>query len=545
MENGKNLIVLRFERASTYDLGGIEAHGKRKGDVPHVDRDRTRENEFLIGNPNLRGLADQRVRDLMNQNIETKRASLLRRRRKSDLDDLDAAVEAANGDTRELSEIIGWPWDAKNTKPWTEGILSASHDWFHDDAGNEDPSKVSRFPGFATAYLQHEFGDEVIYARADRDEKTVHVSFVVAPEHVEKRTKRAMLSHHSHRLFGQVEKLVPTEKTATDDEEQKAIWVRKSYELFQDRVAQFAHDFGLDLQRGKKRAENERQLRALGQHALKRENVPPARARELAEVIAGVADKKLKQADTILSRADSREASAKEREVALDRGMEAVEARELDYVPATKKREEGLRFGPNAPEKETARDKLKAAVMPAYNAVIGFAKRIFRMRQKEEELERKAAEMARRARLVADEKKRMGEAVSTSLRDVVRAAQDGAAPRGIYTPTSFPGTWQIQRGESTETIDRTLRETTNAQLSRGIAATQDAYLLCEDQKDLRDDYGRGLRVLAYEASARGLDIETGRHDPAKAADPARGQLHVDTPEPVKIKRRIQERQLVR
>lgn len=64
MAKAKNLIVLRFERVSTRDLGGIEAHGKRQGETPHVDPSRTGLNYFPVGHANLREIANARIVDI-------------------------------------------------------------------------------------------------------------------------------------------------------------------------------------------------------------------------------------------------------------------------------------------------------------------------------------------------------------------------------------------------------------------------------------------------------------------------------------------------
>ncbi|WP_116599951.1 hypothetical protein [Primorskyibacter marinus] len=115
MEKAKNLIVLRFERVSTYGLGGIEAHGKRQGETPHVDPSRSHLNLFPVGHADLREIADARIIAIQKRNIALKRESLKRRRRKSDLAELDAAEEAAGDDPTALAEVIGEAWDAKNT----------------------------------------------------------------------------------------------------------------------------------------------------------------------------------------------------------------------------------------------------------------------------------------------------------------------------------------------------------------------------------------------------------------------------------------------
>src|SRR5690606_24789419 len=139
----------------------------------------------------------------------------------------------------------------------------------------EDPAKIDAFRAFVVGYLEEEFGGEVIYARFDRDEKTPHISFVVAPEHENAGTKRRELSHRQHRPFGMEEV-----QSLFGDEAPDPKLTRRSYELLQDRVSAYAQARGLDITRGERRAENERLQRAQGETVIKRKNVSPARGRE-------------------------------------------------------------------------------------------------------------------------------------------------------------------------------------------------------------------------------------------------------------------------
>jgi len=103
----------------------------------------------------------------------------------------------------------------------------------------------------------------------------------------------------------------------------------------------------------------------------------------------------------VLSRKEIEKAQAMAADAAvvaagLARGMDAVEAREVDYRPAGEEKPEDLVFGPNAPAEKTRRDKLKEAILPAFDMVLGFARRVFRLREREAALA--AAEADRQAR---------------------------------------------------------------------------------------------------------------------------------------------------
>jgi hypothetical protein len=380
MTDHTNMIILRFQRASLLALGGIEAHGKRLGNVPHVDLSRTHLNEYLIGHENLRELAYARIVEMQLHNASLKRTSLKRRRRTTSMKAHDAAIEEAGDDPSALSEVIGWPWDPKNEKQFTEGFLSVSHDWFLDASGEIDPERVEQFKDFALQFIAAEFGREVIYARLDMDEKTPHVSFVIAPEHFRKDNARRELTHAQHPVFGRKEyvKLIDTDANESD-------FCVRSYELLQDRVAICAADCGLDIGRGARRAETERAQILVGETIIKRKNTSPSRGRELAAALVGEAEaarvkaeqdaaaierrlqsvdknareirKKREEVDLLAKSAAHKETVADQqvkaltaKEQAMEVGSAAILAEELAYLAPNEDRTEGLTWGRNKPK---------------------------------------------------------------------------------------------------------------------------------------------------------------------------------------------------
>jgi hypothetical protein len=395
-----NMTILRFKRVSILALGGIEAHGKRLGEVAHVDLSRTHLNEYLIGHENLCDLADARIVEMQRYNADLRRASLKRRRRTSAVKAHDTAIEAAGDDPAALAQVVGWPWDPKNEKPFVEGILSVSHDWFLDQIGAIDAGKVDQFKVFALQFLNAEFGREVIYARLDMDEKTPHLSFVIAPEHIRKDSGHRELSHAQHRVFGQKQNV----KLIDEDANEKDFRIR-SYELLQDRVALCAANCGLDIARGKRRAATERQQRLRGEAVIKRKNISPARGRELAVALVGEADaartkvaqdqaaieRRLKSIDTnaceirrkrnevdlLASNAaqkekisDQKVKGLTEKEKAMNVGAAAILAEELAYLPPNEDRKESLTWGSNKPKDRERQNFLKTVIQPARDWLI-------------------------------------------------------------------------------------------------------------------------------------------------------------------------------
>ncbi|WP_425072417.1 plasmid recombination protein [Sagittula sp. S175] len=556
MEKAKNLIVLRFKRVSTYGLGGIEAHGKRLGETPHVDPSRTGLNYFPVGHADLREIANARIVDIQKRNIALKRESLKRRRRKTQREDLDAAAKAAGDDPRALAEIIGEAWDPKNEMPWTECILSASHEWFLDEDGDQDPARVAEFDAFAVGYLQQEFGNELIYARIDADEKTRHLSAVIAPEAREKRTNRYILSHAQHHLFGQMEVI-----TVAGDDGREEQWPRRSYELFQDRIADYAKAQGLDLKRGERRAAKERKKRMAGKEVMKVRNVSPARGRELAEVLVGEGEACRKKRQSELDTARTRiqrhesmvEAELDAKIAAVETGLDMLEAGEITYRPASEVKDEGISMTDRNAGKAKV-ERYRAILEPGQKWLLGIARRFFTFQQnmdtRTKEVQLEAAEQRRRARVLADEENRVAVRLRPTIRkiidDITRGAMRSRAAH--YTEDDFPGALSVD-SDDPKLIEKHMAECDrmkNAEIRAAWHATADASVLCDESPRLQRAYMNGCGLLVAVAEARGLDLNSGIHEPGQARDPTKAHLHVDSvPEPIRVKWKTRIRQRVR
>lgn len=578
MSTPRNRIVLRYERVTYHGVGGIEAHGKRLGDTKHVDASRTDLNEFPIGHADLREIVDAHVARMQLDNADLKRATLRRRRRRSELEELEAALEAAGDDPHALAEVVGWPWDPKNVHPFTEGILSVSHEWFLDKQGEIDPAKIDTFRDFAVGYVQSEFGGEVLYARLDLDEKTPHLSFLVAPEHQERRTKRRMLSHRQHRLFGQEEVFTlfddALSEAPADDKAR-----RRSYELLQDRVADYAKAQGLDLERGEQRAQDERMKKELGEEVVKRRNVSPARARDIGLVIAAESEEsrraskaaetaarkeyekaaaandaadrssraavedRRRAADELAAAKDARKRAAdslgevRAREVALAAekeaflvGTRAILAEELTYAPPTSERPEALTWGRNRPKSKERRTWIAEKIQPARDWLVGFARSVFGFQT---ELRREREAQAARARALVEAEASQGRKPPQTMLDIVASAE-----MPLPEVAEIPGAWSIPASVTPEQIDRRLRRMTNSALCAAYAPTRDAKEFAEHDAERQAGYSLALRHIKEEAARRGLDLELREHRPEKGTDPERAKLHVDAPpQPMRVKRR--------
>ncbi|MEE4209638.1 MAG: hypothetical protein V2I43_10260 [Parvularcula sp.] len=247
--------------------------------------------------------------------------------------------------------------------------------------------------------------------------------------------------------------------------------------------------------------------------------------------VSGIAAKAKQE----IERAESVASSATEWRKALRVGMKSIEKREIDYQPPKQDRDEGLQFGPAAPKDEARRDKLRSRIMPAFDVLVGFARRIFQVRRREEalakaEARQKAVAMAQE--LKAAELRRQANVVAAAMLQADRVPPEPLAgvafeTPGIMTEECFPGAWAIASDTAPDTLRKRLNATTNLELRTAYQATRDAVRLCEDDDGLRARYATGKRVIEMNAADRGFDLETGRQDLKKAKCPEIAQLHRD------------------
>lgn len=85
---------------------------------------------------------------------------------------------------------------------------------------------------------------------------------------------------------------------------------------------------------------------------------------------------------------------------------------------------------------------------------------------------------------------------------------------------------RISNREDVQALDTALLAMTNKEARLRAIATRDMVDVLESG-DLRDRANRGWVVLKAEAQRRGLDLETGRHDPQRGTDRERAERHRD------------------
>ncbi len=208
MEDKKYAVVLRYEGIQPEDMQGIARHGSREaGDLGHIDNTKPAP-KLLIGSENWVGRALAEIELMTWEGYAAEMVDLDRRNRRTDL-------------SRRGKEGPRSPWRASRHGPMRELILTANKEWFaQNDDG--DVSRQEQFETLAVDWLREHFGDDVIHARADRDEQAYHIHAVIMPRAVVKKygTDCQMLQPSIHPMI-------------------------KNYEAAQDSVGEWFSEAGL------------------------------------------------------------------------------------------------------------------------------------------------------------------------------------------------------------------------------------------------------------------------------------------------------------
>lgn len=165
-------VVLRFEGMTPGDLAGYEAHRLRKGgDLGHVDRQRSGLNQRLLGANDWAETAQLEIQEIRQEMFAAELDYLERRKDRK-------AIK------QRLAEGPRDPWRASRHGPLREVILTANKDWFdatEDSSEMFNSQRETNFERAAVEWLKTNFGDDVIHARADRDEQAYHIHAVILP----------------------------------------------------------------------------------------------------------------------------------------------------------------------------------------------------------------------------------------------------------------------------------------------------------------------------------------------------------------------------
>jgi hypothetical protein len=281
-------VVLRFAGLYPHQLAGYQAHRTRKGgDLSHVDPTRSHLNRPLIGNADWAAQALAEIREMTDENYADELAALEKRKRRKDI-------------KRRMVEGPKQPWRPTRHGPMREVILTANREYFDADLGDffgeGGNSREQAFEERAVAWLRENFGDDVIHARADRDEAAYHIHAVIMPratvEIAKPKAKTKVATTTRRMLQPSIHPLI------------------ENYEAAQDSVGEWFQDIG--LVRGERRAEAIRQARANGETPPKRRyhaRTATWRAAEERRLARQAADQEARSTDL-----DARAAAVADRE---------------------------------------------------------------------------------------------------------------------------------------------------------------------------------------------------------------------------------------
>lgn len=230
--DGRFPIVLRFASLHPKDVAGVIGHGERRiGDLSHIDFSRTHLNQILVGSNDIAKEVMNEMREMSKFNFDSNIIGLSKNRGKKD-------VKRA----RERGLQDPWSLQKKLRGPLREGVLTLHRDFFKatentpadkrleflDDEGKPtafDVDKCSEFVDVGMSFLNEEFEDMLAYARADFDEQSVHIQFILVdvveePASVRYAFGRQLFRTSHHPMIG------------GDGE-------KKGYEIAQDRAGDF------------------------------------------------------------------------------------------------------------------------------------------------------------------------------------------------------------------------------------------------------------------------------------------------------------------
>jgi hypothetical protein len=126
------------------------------------------------------------------------------------------------------------------------------------------------------------------------------------------------------------------------------------------------------------------------------------------------------------------------------------------------------------------------------------------------------------------------------------AALFGGLPQRLEQPRTDPDAFLLSPHPTPaeiQALQTEVRDLSNRELRRRALATRDAADLAEDPIRRRGHLAawHGLREIARR---RGLDLDTGIHDPRRATDPAEANRHADSAllpeEEARLRRRSRE-----
>lgn len=427
------------------------------------------------------------------------------------------------------------PWKTAKHGPIVEVILSAHHKYFlkrTPEGGyvlNEngepvrDIEKGRVFLERARQVLSDTFGMRIAHMREDRDEMADHMHAIII-DWTETKTKtkgtQLMITPTKHKLL-------------------------KTWEKAQTEFAKSFEDLGIvrarDIARQRREAEvtgeKKPEKPVASNTYIWRQQQKKAAAdavalrieeeRKLAAEQARIEDIKRREETYINTiRAGAKAQAAKQKaEIEAERVKikEATAKLERDRRSFEAERDEGLSF--------IARE--KARIGKGWST----------LRAKATEIRKREDAVGKAASVIAKMAKWISPLISKQVQTKIESELQEVGSTG-GNPT-IPGTFLVSEKPDLKALNEKLMSMTNRQVRVGAIISHDASMFVENETE-RHEAKRGWLVLRAEAEQRGIDIESGKHDPSKGTSKARAHLHTDqSNQPVLEMREEVIRQMVR
>ncbi|WP_121631990.1 hypothetical protein [Tropicibacter alexandrii] len=167
-------VVARYRGLRPEQLSRYELHRLRKQtDRGEFDLARSKFNKILVGGDDWAACVIEEIAHRTMQNFAHELVKLKQRRRSKEI-----AQRSLEGPKD--------PWRASQHGPMRELILTANAEWFNE-AGDQATwrgmlakrRREKDFEKCAVGWMKHTFGDDLVHARCDRDDKAYHIHAVI------------------------------------------------------------------------------------------------------------------------------------------------------------------------------------------------------------------------------------------------------------------------------------------------------------------------------------------------------------------------------
>lgn len=167
-------VVARYRGLRPEQLSRYELHRLRKQtDRGEFELTRSKFNKILVGGDDWAACVIEEIAHRSMQNFAHELVRLKQRRRSKEI-----AQRSLEGPKD--------PWRPSQHGPMRELILTANAEWFNE-AGDQATwrgmlakrRREKDFEKCAVGWMKHTFGDDLVHARCDRDEKAYHIHAVI------------------------------------------------------------------------------------------------------------------------------------------------------------------------------------------------------------------------------------------------------------------------------------------------------------------------------------------------------------------------------